>query len=118
MNAAAEIRERGSLHQARGEYGQAEQCLRGAATLIEQQLGPDHEDLACLLNDLADARYAQAKYDRDTEDLYRRAAEILEKANGPDHSDVANVLNNLAALHQVRGDYRAECYRLSLGEAV
>jgi tetratricopeptide (TPR) repeat protein len=118
MNATAEIRERGSLHQARGEYGQAEQCLRGAATLIEQQLGPDHEDLACLLNDLADARYAQAKYDRDTEDLYRRAAEILEKANGPDHSDVANVLNNLAALHQVRGDYRAECYRSSLGEAV
>ncbi|MGH8628517.1 MAG: tetratricopeptide repeat protein [Gammaproteobacteria bacterium] len=106
MNVLAEIRERASRHQAHGEYVEAEQCLRGAATLIERQLGLDHEDLACLLNDLADARYAQGKYDKDTEHLYHRAADILAKANRPDHPDVANVLNNLASLHQVRGDYR------------
>jgi tetratricopeptide (TPR) repeat protein len=104
--AAADLRNEGAAYQAQGEYTRAERCFREAVALLEEAPGSHGEELGCLLNDLADALYAQGKYDSTTEALYGRALETLERINGRDHPDVANVLNNLAALHQVRGDYR------------
>jgi tetratricopeptide (TPR) repeat protein len=103
---AGDLRNEGGVYQAQGEYAGAERCFREAVALLEEAPGSQGEELGCLLNDLADALYAQGKYGSATEALYGRALEGLERINGCDHPDVANVLNNLAALHQVRGDYR------------
>ncbi len=104
--AARDLRTEGAAYQAQGEYARAERCFRDAVALLEEAPDSHGEELGCLLNDLADALYAQGKYDSATEALYGRALESLERVNGPEHPDVANVLNNLAALHQVRGEYR------------
>lgn len=52
------------------------------------------DDVAALLNQLADVRFAQSKFDYKTEALYQRAIELFESVNGAVHADVANVLGN------------------------
>lgn len=104
--AATDLRNEGAVYQAQGEYAGAERCFRDAVALLEEAPGSHGEEFGCLLNDLADALFAQGKYGSAMEALYGRALESLETINGLDHPDVANVLNNLAALHQVRGEYR------------
>lgn len=94
------LRNEGADYQAQGEYTGAERCFRDAVALLEEAPGFHGEELGCLLNDLADALYAQGKYGSATEALYGRALESLERINGRDHPDVANVLNNLASRAQ------------------
>ena len=72
--------------------------------VIEEALGPDHPDVATMLNNLAELNRAQGRY-AEAEPLYNRSLEIREKALGPDHPSVATALNNLAALYQSQGRY-------------
>ena len=85
----------GSLYQAQGKYAQAEPRYRRALAIIEKALGPEHPDVATVLDSLAGLYEAQGKY-LQAEPRYRRALAILEKALGPEHPDVAPVLENFA----------------------
>jgi tetratricopeptide (TPR) repeat protein len=68
-----------------------------ALAALEAALGPDHLEVAVVLNNLgaiADRRGAHME----AEDAYRRSLVIKEARLGPDHPDVAVTRNNLGAL--------------------
>src|SRR5262245_45216642 len=67
-----------------GKFSEAIPLARRALALLEKQLGPDHPDVAQLLNNLAELYRNQGRY-ADAEPLYRRALAIREKALGRDH---------------------------------
>lgn len=72
--------------------------------LFEKALGPEHPDVAQVLNNLASLYQKQARYS-EAELRYQRALAIREKALGPEHPAVAQTLNNLASLYQAQGRY-------------
>jgi tetratricopeptide (TPR) repeat protein len=98
-----------------GEYARAIRIAQSALEVAEQNVGPDHPDVATSLNDLAELCKAQGEYAK-AEPPLKRSLAIREKALGPDHPNVAASLNNLAELYQYQGDYaKAEpLYKRSL----
>ncbi len=92
----------------RARYQEAKALYARALSIREQQLGPEHLDVAESLNNLGVLSYVQGKYEQ-AESLYKRALSIREQQLGPEHLDTANSLNNLAALYEEQGKYeRAE----------
>jgi esterase/lipase superfamily enzyme/Tfp pilus assembly protein PilF len=87
-----------------GRYSDALPLAERALAISESALGPEHPDIARLLNSLAELYQAQGRY-ADAEPLYRRALAISESALGPEHPDIARLLNNLAELYQAQGRY-------------
>ena len=87
-----------------GKYDRAVVVAEEALVLAERKVGPDHSDVATILNDLALIYYSQGQYAQ-AEPLHKRALAIRERALGPDHPDLATSLNNLAVLDINRGDY-------------
>jgi len=65
--------------------------------VVEKTFGPDHPDVAAILNNLAELYGAQSRY-AEAEPLFRRALTIREKALGPDHPKVATLLESYAAM--------------------
>jgi tetratricopeptide (TPR) repeat protein len=88
----------------RAEYAQAEPLYWSAMTIYEKVLGPEHQETATSLNNLASLLQDQGKY-AEAEPLYRRALEIKEKILGPEHPSTATSLNNLALLLKTQGKY-------------
>ena len=72
-------------------------ALPAALAIDEKALGPDHPDVATILNNLGELLWDKGDY-AGAEPLIRQALGIGEKALGPDHPDVAIRLNNLAEL--------------------
>ena len=81
-----------------GKYDRAIVLARKALEVAEQNVGPDHPDVATSLNNLALLYKTQGDYAK-AEPLYQRSLAIFEKALGPEHPDVATSLENLAALY-------------------
>jgi len=76
----------------------------------EKALGPEHPNVANLLNNLALLYDEQGKY-AEAEPLYQRALKIDEKALGPEHPTVALYAGNLAAtLRKLGRDSEARVY--------
>ena len=67
-----------------------------------QEDGPEHANVADVLNAMALQLYRQGQYAQALTQL-QRALAIREKALGPDHPDVATSLNNLAKVLQEQG---------------
>ena len=86
----------------RGQYKEAESLYKQAVAIFEKALGPDHPEVAQILNNLAELYRNQGKL-TDAEPLYKKALDIFEKALGPDHPQVATSLNNLALLYKQQG---------------
>jgi CHAT domain-containing protein len=82
-----------------GNYAEAVPLAQRWLATWEKALGPDHPDIANVLNNLAELYRAQGRY-ADAEPLYKRSLAISEKALGPTHPDVAVSLNNLAGLYE------------------
>lgn len=84
-----------------GDYLRAAQLVGRALSIAEKAQGPEHPNVATILNSMAtlmgDTPAAQS--------LYERALRILEKAYGVDHPEVGSTLDNLANLFFRRGDY-------------
>jgi tetratricopeptide (TPR) repeat protein/CHAT domain-containing protein len=83
------------------------------ATLIAERLveiedhsvrGPDRNDVAVALNDLAQLYWAQDRY-AEAEPLLRRSLNIIERAQGPQDNNVAVALDSLANLYSAQGHY-------------
>ena len=87
----------------RGDFAQAEALLERALAIREKVLGPDHPDVAIVLNNLAHVYFLQHNFVQE-EALYQRALTIAEKFLGPDHPTVATYLSNLATIFWGRSD--------------
>jgi tetratricopeptide (TPR) repeat protein len=100
--------ETASYLQDRARYGEAEPLYQRALQIREQQLGPEHPDVATSLTGLASLYSQQGRYG-EVEPLYQRALQIREQQLGPEHPDVATSLNGLANLYKNQGkDAEAE----------
>ena len=85
-----------------GSYERAVTVAKKALQIAEQEVGPDHPDVATCLNNLAELYRAQGQYAQ-AEPLLKRSLSIFETTFGPNHSDVATSLKNLAALYKKTG---------------
>jgi tetratricopeptide (TPR) repeat protein/DNA-binding XRE family transcriptional regulator len=87
-----------------GRYQEAEPHYLRALSMREQHLGPDHPEVAQILNSLAILSRHQGRY-REAEPHYLRALSIREQHLGPEHPEVARSLNSLAGLYWQQGKY-------------
>lgn len=88
----------------RGQYTDAEPLFKRSQVICEKTLGPDHPNVATILNNLASLYRIQDKY-TEAEPLFKRSLAIREMTLGPDHPDVAVSLNNLAVFYRVQDKY-------------
>ena len=98
------LRDFASLYQNGLRYSEAEQILKKALALTEAISGPEHQDVAFLLNSIAGLYREQGNYGY-AEPLYRRALHIQEQILGPQHPATAASLNNLAEIYRRQGAY-------------
>jgi nucleoside phosphorylase len=113
---AAELLYRTGLYLGRHTTdAEVERIAQQSLIIREQQLGPEHPDVAISLNNLAYVYCMRAEYEK-AEPLYRRALNIQEQQLGSEHLDVARSLNNLADLYSNQRKYeKAEpLYRRAL----
>ena len=106
----------GALHQARkshygglklsraGKYDEAIPLLECALETRERILGPNHPDVAAVINSLGGIYWYKGDYVK-AEPLFQRALSIRENALGSEHLDVATSLNNFALLCREKGNY-------------
>jgi tetratricopeptide (TPR) repeat protein/DNA-binding XRE family transcriptional regulator len=88
----------------RGRQVEAEPLYRKALHIQEQQLGPEHPDVAHALNGLASLYFEQSKY-MEAEPLYQQALHIWGQQLKPEYPEMANALTNLATLYLQQGKY-------------
>jgi tetratricopeptide (TPR) repeat protein len=74
--------------------------------LFEQALGPEHPNVAVMLNTLASLFRAKGQYEQ-AQLLYQRALVIQEQALGPEHYRLVYSLCGLALLSQDQDEYIA-----------
>ncbi|MCX5971263.1 MAG: tetratricopeptide repeat protein, partial [Coprothermobacterota bacterium] len=87
-----------------GRYDRAIVVAKKALQVAEQEKGPNHSDVATILENLSELYRAQNQLAQ-AEPLYNRALAIREKALGSDQPDVATSLNNPTALYQTQSQY-------------
>ena len=85
-------------------YHDAELFYQKALEIIKKALGPDHPDVATILNNIALLKDETGQY-ADAEPLYQKALSITEKALGADHPDVARILSSVASHKEETGQY-------------
>jgi len=83
-------------------YDEAEPLIRGALDIAENAYGPEHQEVATRLGNLAEVLQKTTRTD-EAEPLMRRALEIAEKAHGPEHPHVIGCLTHLANVLVVTG---------------
>lgn len=96
-------------------FVEAEPRYLEALRILRRVQGPDHPDVAAVLNNLGvlnrlHGQYPEAAY------YLNRALAIKEAARGPSDLDVALTVTNLAELHVAKGEYdtAAALYERSL----
>ncbi len=89
---------------AKADYAAAAAQYERALALAPRVFGPDAENTAAILNNLAALYDDMGQYAK-AEPLYQRSLNIREAKLGPDHPDVAAGLNNLAILYKAMGQY-------------
>jgi Protein of unknown function (DUF2914)/Tetratricopeptide repeat len=85
-----------------GDLASADELLRSAARIQEEELGPLHPDLANTLNNLAIVAEKAGRPD-DAETFYRRAAAIAAASLPTDHPMVVESRQNLEGFCRERG---------------
>ncbi len=88
----------------RAHYDQSELMLKKALSICIDRLGPEHLDVASILNDLSELYYLQSKY-TEMEIVAQQALAVRQRILGSEHPDVAESLNNLALLYYDQGHY-------------
>jgi hypothetical protein len=99
---ARHLLERAERAATAGDLVSADELLREAARIQEQELGPDHPDLANTLNNLAIVAERTGS-SSEAETFYRRAAAIAAAALPPDHPMTVASRQNLEDFCRARG---------------
>uniref|UniRef100_A0AC35GUP0 Kinesin light chain n=1 Tax=Panagrolaimus sp. PS1159 TaxID=55785 RepID=A0AC35GUP0_9BILA len=87
-----------------GNYKVAKPLCKQALEELEEKHGPDHPDVATMLNVLALIYRDQKKYE-EAEEYLNEALEIREKCFGVEDRTVAATLNHLGVLHAKCGNF-------------
>ncbi|KAK9813267.1 hypothetical protein WJX72_011692 [[Myrmecia] bisecta] len=87
-----------------GKFKDAEGPLEESVQMLEEELGPDHLDLAKACTGFAVVLYKLDKLQR-AQDLYARSFEIQSSKLGNEHPEVASTMNNTAGLLKHMGKY-------------
>jgi len=98
------LHETASYFRDRARYAEAEPLFRKAISILEQQVGPEHLDVAQSLNNLATLYKDWGKL-AEAELIYQRALAIRKEQLGPNHPLVAQSLNNLGNPYLEQGKY-------------
>ena len=112
--APVSVEEAGRLHERavtlreEGQHAEAATCARHALIFFERVCGPDHPDVANILNNLAGICADQGDYDEAVR-LAQRAVAIMESATGSPDLALLRVqsLRTLAQVYCLQGDYTA-----------
>ena len=104
LDAASLLNAVGHYLYRRARYQTVEKLLKRAQAIREQQLGPDHPDVARVLYDLAWLYHREGRYD-ETETSCMRVLAICEQKLPPGHPDLARILENLGWLRYRLGRY-------------
>ena len=100
---AADLLDRAGIYlREHASYSLAEPLFQRALLIAEQQLGPEHLQVASSLHNLGILYHDQGKYEQ-AELLLQRALHIREHALGPEHPQLAYPLNNLGNLYREQG---------------
>ena len=78
LDLSCRLHDRAVAARADGKYGQAESLGQRALALLERAAGPDHPDVANVLNHLAGLHVDRSEYAK-AEALYQRAVRIMEQ---------------------------------------
>ncbi len=87
-----------------GDYRRAVELLERALVINEREYGPDHVEVALVLNNLGNACGSLGDHGKQKE-LLERALVIFGCKYGPDHVEVAKTLTNLGNAYGSLGDY-------------
>ncbi len=96
----------GILRRQQGKFPEAERLYRRALAIRERQQGPNHPDVAVVLNNLAALEAAEGD-EAAAQPLLERALTIRQTAFGDEHVLTAQSLNNLALLYAAQGNTAA-----------
>jgi len=108
VEAAVKLHEESIQVFEQGDPEQAVLLAREALRLMEQAVGPDHPDVANILNHLAGIYLDQGQHDQ-AEQLCRRAVEILEQIEGIDDDIdrlLVQALGSLGNIMRHQGRYQ------------
>ncbi|HEX4961526.1 MAG TPA: tetratricopeptide repeat protein [Thermoanaerobaculia bacterium] len=101
LEAAATLVRLGSLAQLSGK-GDAVALFRRALAIREERLGPDHAEVADVLNKLGMTLASQGRFD-EAETMLHRSLALHEQLWGDRDPRVAKVLHNLGGIEYYRG---------------
>ena len=106
MEEASRLHDLAVSWRAQGQYAAALASSQQALALCEQEVGPDHPDVANILNTLAGTYEDQDNY-AEAEQLYQRSVAIMEGLTGSREVETIRVqsLCGLAGLYRVQGRY-------------
>ncbi|CAB4024011.1 Nephrocystin-3, partial [Paramuricea clavata] len=93
----------GEVYRAKGELDHANNYHQRALAIKEQQLGPDHVEVADIYNDIGEVYRAKGELDQAL-DYHKRANAITQKQLGPDHVDVALSYNKMGEVYYDKGE--------------
>jgi tetratricopeptide (TPR) repeat protein len=102
--AARLLNRAGGYLKERARFAEAEPLYRRSLEICEKALGPEHQNVAGALNNLA-LFYDSLGRGAEAEPLYERGLAIYEKTLGPEDGRVATTVNNLAMLYCSMGKY-------------
>jgi tetratricopeptide (TPR) repeat protein len=93
---------RGLVYDALGQYDEARRHHERALATRERTLGPDHLEVAQVLDNLGAIPLEQRRWD-EAEKHYARALDIRRRQLGEDHPDVGASWNSLGAAQRGKG---------------
>lgn len=85
---------KGMLAHRRGQEEEAARHLQQALTIRKRLLGPEHPEVAAVINNIALVKQRQERHD-EAQALYLEALRITEQALGPEHPALAGCHYNL-----------------------
>lgn len=80
-----------------GQYPKAGPLYKESMTVLAQQLGQEHPEMATSWQQIGEFQETMGEYDKAVS-LYRKALAILEKKRGSEHPALAHIIGKLAAL--------------------
>ena len=92
----------GNVYQEKHRYAEAEDFLKRALKLIENEVGPSHPDLTFTLTSLGILYTATGRY-MEAENQYQRALRILEQDKSHFDTRIARVLHGLSVTYARAG---------------
>lgn len=99
VNTADTLLKLGIINQTLGKLSLAEDHLLGSLVILEEQLSPDHPDVAVTATNLGNIYYDMNRF-KDSERYHQMALRIRKNAFGSGNPVVAQSIYNLAVLYE------------------